>query len=342
MKYMIKPIEKQQYHKFWRENNGCINQSWAWGELKSSSGWGVERLGMFDGEELVAVVSVYLKTFPFSSITKLLGFEKFAYIPRGLVTGNAKQRKNVLDELNEYYKDKVAFILIDPEKNLFDEEWNEGFEKQLLGTGYRPSGVTIQPNQTDIIDITKSEEDLMAAMKPKWRRNIRKSVRQGVSVSEVTGREGIAKFYSVISSVEKNTKFVAHNLEYFEKMWDELSKDELIRIFVAEYNGQVVAAYLVVLGEKVAYEIYGGATSKGRDCEASYLLKWEIIKRLSKDGYKYYDQWGAAPKGDLKHPLAGVSYFKSGFGGEYVEYLPQHVKVFNSLGYLLYKLKRAG
>jgi lipid II:glycine glycyltransferase (peptidoglycan interpeptide bridge formation enzyme) len=327
---MIKPIEKQQYHKAWKSWNGAVNQSWAWGELKTHFGWEVKRVGIFENENLVAVATFFIrKTSVF----------KFAYIPRGIATQDIRYLDMALQELDHYCLALgIAFILLDPERNLFVQESNEIFKVALSSNGWKVAGESMQPNQTDIVNIGNGEEELLTNMKPKWRRNIRKSARQGVRISEVQGFDGVEKFYEVISSVEKNTKFKAHSLEYFEKMWEELSKDDLIKIYIAEYKDKVVASYLVLLGEKVAYEIYGGATKEGRDCEASYLLKWEIIKRLATSGKRYYDQWGAAPKDSKDHPLSGISYFKSGFGGEYMEFLPQYVKVFRSVYYLLYKM----
>jgi lipid II:glycine glycyltransferase (peptidoglycan interpeptide bridge formation enzyme) len=74
---------------------------------------------------------------------------------------------------------------------------------------------------------------------------------------------------------------------------------------------------------------------------ANYLLKWEGIKHAIVMGKKSYDQWGVAPKiegvYDHKHPLFNISQFKSGFGGEDVEFLPQFVKVFNPLAYRFYR-----
>ena len=79
---------------------------------------------------------------------------------------------------------------------------------------------------------------------------------------------------------------------------------------------------------------------KGRDYETSFLLKWDIIRKMRDEGKVYYDQWGVAPKDSESHPLKGISYFKSGFGGRYVEFLPQYGKVYNKLGYWIYKLSK--
>ena len=53
---------------------------------------------------------------------------------------------------------------------------------------------------------------------------------------------------------------------------------------------------------------------------APYVLQWFEITRAKNDGFKYYDFWGIAPNDDPKHPWAGVTRFKKGFGGIIVEY----------------------
>ncbi len=337
---MIKPINKEQYHKFWKSYIGSSNQSWAWGDFKSNFGWEVERLGIFDNNELISVISIFKRTFPFSLLTSLFGFNKFAYIPRGFAVKDVRFFDLVLKSLDKYYRNKKeAFILIDPENNLLVNNWNEEFKKALESAGFKNSGVTIQANQTDVIEIDKDEDELMDQIRPKWRRNIKKSERHGVKIKEESGDSAVDKFYSVILKVQKNTDFKAHSKEYYKKMWEILKKDELIKIFTANYRGKIIATYLVLSNSVTGYEIYGGATSKGRDLEASYLLKWEIIKRLADSGKQFYDQWGVSPKGEKDHPLRGITYFKSGFGGSYVQFLPQYVKVYNKIGYFLYKFK---
>lgn len=336
---MIKEIGKSQYMQFWKEHNGSCLQSWQWGEVKSAT-WNVFRYGVFEDEEIVCVVSVLVKPFPYSGVTKLFGLHNFAYIPRGFPIRDVKYFKLALDAvLAVMQKQGVAFILIDPENNFLIKGWNEQFKAALEAGSWKPAAVSIEPNQTDVVDIAKSEEEMLTAMKPKWRRNIKKATRDGVKVNEVTGHENIEKFYKPIASVEQYTSFKARDVEYFKKIWDEMSEDQLVRVFVAEYENEVVASYMVLTNDKVAFEIYGGATRKGRDVEASYLLKWEIMKKMSEEGRKYYDHWGVAPKDDADHPLVGISYFKSGFGGKYVEFLPQYVKVFNKIGYWLYRLR---
>ena len=52
------------------------------------------------------------------------------------------------------------------------------------------------------------------------------------------------------------------------------------------------------------------------------MLQWEIIKEAKRRGCKLYDFWGYIdPKASPKHPWAGPTLFKMGFGGRAYEYV---------------------
>ena len=52
-------------------------------------------------------------------------------------------------------------------------------------------------------------------------------------------------------------------------------------------------------------------------------------------GLKRYNLWGIAPPGAKHHRYAGVTTFKTGFGGDLVEYVPAHDLVLKPGRYLI-------
>jgi lipid II:glycine glycyltransferase (peptidoglycan interpeptide bridge formation enzyme) len=180
-------------------------------------------------------------------------------------------------------------------------------------------------------------------MKGKYRRNIKKSIRDGCKIEILDhGNEAVSRFYKVMEEVFARTKYVMYGKEYFDNVWDSLVVDKLAKIYIATKDGVDVGAYLVTFDNEYAYEFYGGVTDGGRDVEAGYLLKWESIKDAKSMGKKYYDHWGIAPFKDNDyekgHELYNISKFKEGFGGIKVEYAKQHIVVFNKFSYLIYKV----
>ncbi|MBO6199276.1 MAG: peptidoglycan bridge formation glycyltransferase FemA/FemB family protein, partial [Psychrobacter sp.] len=65
----------------------------------------------------------------------------------------------------------------------------------------------------------------------------------------------------------------------------------------------------------------------------AYALQWQVMKDLKEMGIKRYNLWGIAPPDQPHHRYAGVTTFKTGFGGEVVTYVPAHDLILSKLRY---------
>jgi lipid II:glycine glycyltransferase (peptidoglycan interpeptide bridge formation enzyme) len=276
----------------------------------------------------------------------------FIYLPRAF-------DKNSFD--NEILSKSLAIlktlspthIVIEP--NLSDKSFSAIFKNN----GLKESGETNQPMHTNIIGLKDGEENVWTSMTSTYRRNIRKSIKYGCKVEVHSSKNhALEAFWEIMTDVKTRTGYVAHNFEYFKKVWRIMSSAGKAKIFLCKHDSTNVGAYLCIYSGpwsgpwsspwsgpqsgKNVYELYGGINDEGKKLRAGYLLKWESIKEAIKTGYKYYDQWGSAPKindeFDSSHPLAGVAKFKQGFGGKQVEFLPQYTLVLSNRYYMFYNL----
>jgi lipid II:glycine glycyltransferase (peptidoglycan interpeptide bridge formation enzyme) len=75
------------------------------------------------------------------------------------------------------------------------------------------------------------------------------------------------------------------------------------------------------MGGETSYH-HGASTHRFSKIPASYLLQWTAIQDAIVRGDRVYNFWGIAPGGDSNtpivknHPFAGVTLFKTGFGGK--------------------------
>lgn len=345
MNYSIKEItEKPQYQAVWREQSLHLLQSWDWLSVKVNEGWAILRLGLFPAENAenntipAAILSLQVKQLPFSK-------SKFAYVPKLRTEG--WMQPMIKEQLAAYLKQKdIAFVIYEFDKNI----------TALDTKGFINYEGHIQPQQTNQVLLAKPEEQLFTELDGKYRRNIKKSQRDGVTVahyqfsSAEDNTKPIKAFYEVMQSIYANTKFIERDIQYFQTIWNSLGVNDLARIFIAEHKDEtsqteIVGAYLVVNDNLGAYELYGGVTLKGRSVEAGYLLKWEAIKYFNNLGLKYYDHWGVAPllatgEYDKHDELYQISKFKAGFGGEYVSFPKPKVQIFNRAGFSLFMLAK--
>ena len=63
-------------------------------------------------------------------------------------------------------------------------------------------------------------------------------------------------------------------------------------------------------------------------------MLWRVMRDLKAEGYQRFNLWGIAPAGQTHHRYAGVTTFKTGFGGKIVEFVPAHDLVISKVGYL--------
>ncbi|MDD3648015.1 MAG: peptidoglycan bridge formation glycyltransferase FemA/FemB family protein, partial [Candidatus Dojkabacteria bacterium] len=222
--------------------------------------------------------------------------------------------------------------MIDPDKEFGSGLKDHGsgmIEKVYRAAGFEPSGPQIQPSRTVILDLSRSEEELLAGMRSKHRQYIRKAEKNKVDIRIGTSSD-IDHFVRIMNEIVKLKGYVLHEGSYYKNVWKLFEED--VDLFIAEVQGEAVGAYMVLYNTNSAYEMYGGCSKQGNELLANYLMKWYAVRHAKKLGKKYYDQWGA----EFKYP--GLVQFKEGFGGTVIDFSPQYTCVFDRVGYSVYTL----
>jgi len=182
------------------------------------------------------------------------------------------------------------------------------------------SVTSVQPAKTLLLDLNKTEEELLAEMHQKTRYNIRLAEKKGVVVRE--SESELDSFYDLISNTYNRKGLSVYNKEYYKKLLANFSG---AKIYLAEYQGKILCANLVLpFGDTITY-LHGGSSEEGKNLMAPHLLQWEAIKKAKELGYKYYDFWGIDEK---KWP--GVTRFKKGFGPASAETSPASARFVRS------------
>jgi len=125
-----------------------------------------------------------------------------------------------------------------------------------------------------------------------------------------------------------------HTPDYYRRL-AKLDSD-FIKLFLVEYNNQVLAAGLFCFYKNTVTYLHGASADKDRQLMAPYFLHWQIMQMAAGEGFAYYDWYGID---DRKWP--GVTRFKLGFGGELLEYPGTFDYPLKPLLYKLYKIGRS-
>lgn len=203
------------------------------------------------------------------------------------------------------------------------------FVRALPGT-VRKSRVDIQPPDTVLLDLfdgngeKKSCDALLAAMKSKWRYNIRLAQKKGVAIKSYRRGDGglsgaLDIFYGLYEDTARRDKIAIHPKKYYGDLLDiETGEEGQVVLYTAEHESDNLAAIICVFTGSEAVYLYGASGNIKRNLMSTYLLQWQAIKDALSFGCKVYDFYGIPPAADRCHPMAGLYLFKTGFGGREV------------------------
>ncbi|NTU99078.1 aminoacyltransferase, partial [Candidatus Falkowbacteria bacterium] len=190
---VIKIDDKEQLDSFvGAQQHSQFIQSWEWGEFQKAVSGNVWRLGVLDGDRLVASAKIIKKDLPMG--------KSYFYCGRGPVFDGGIWNEDagvmMFEEIERLAKDEMAMFL------RFDPYFDCHNEIARIAKG-RPffQGVDVQPSKTLIKDITPDEEELLKSMHQKTRYNIKLAEKKGVEVVEV----GIEKFEDFWSLLDQTT-----------------------------------------------------------------------------------------------------------------------------------------
>ncbi len=331
----------------WLKNNSQHNpftQSWAWGDILLAEGKNVERLAVVEGEQVLAQAQIVYSNLPF-------GWQ-YAFCPQGPVIGEVRMMNDevrIYETIVKYLKNKKCiFFRIEPE--------NINLNSKILIL----KSPDINPPATLILNLERTEDELLSGMHQKTRYNIHLAEKKNLKISD---EKNLEVFWSLMNQTGARDKFKLHDKSHYQHVLNS----PLIFQLTAYFNDAPVAvAVFAKFGNTFTY-LYGASDYMHRDLMAPYLLQWEGIKIGKSSGCRWYDFFGVAPRChseqseeslpldkrdpsaqpqddkydyDQTHQYAGVTRFKLGFGGVSHEAPGTFDLVINKNKYSLYSLVR--
>lgn len=285
-------------------------QSWAWGETNRNAGAKIIRLGFKKETTLVGVVLL---------IKEKAKRGVYLVAPGGPLVNwqDRKLVKLVVTTLKDLArKEKAWFVRIRPEIVSSAAEIDR-FKK----LGFLPAPMHVSAENTWVLDISEPEEILLSGMRKSTRYLIKKSLVSGLAI-EVSLDPNTARIvYQLQAETITRHKFVGFSEKFFQSEITAFAVDGDVGVYICRKGNRVLAAAIIIFYGDMAYYHFSGSVSDFRDVPFSYFLQWEIIRAAKKKGCRFYNFWGIAPNANPHHRFAGVTLFKTGFGGQRIDWL---------------------
>ncbi len=339
-------------------------QTYEWGQVKAKYGW-TPYYAVWTDDGKFQISTNYQFPFTDHCIAAALILKKqilsrgFAarlsilYAPKGplLDWDNTALRTRVLNDLQAYARKQGAiFLKIDPDivlgRGVPDSEGDvtenngQAARSELTRRGWVYSSDQIQFQNTVLIELSASEEEMLARMKPKTRYNVRLAEKKGVTIRTGTV-DDLPMLYKMYAETSVRDGFVIRDEDYYMTVWKLFMQSTVhgqpsTVPLIAEVDNQPVAAIFLFMFAGRAYYVYGMSRNLHREKMPTYLLQWEAMKYAKANGCSAYDLWGAPEVFAESDSMWGVYRFKEGLGGEVIRTLGAYDFAPNQLWYKLY------
>ena len=248
--------------------------------------------------------------------------------------GNLELVQAVFQDMREQGKnERCTFVRVRPQL-----ERSESSLKLMQQLGARPAPMYLSVEFAGVLDLNKSEEELLAGMRQRLRRALRKAEKNGITVEKSTNPEDIHEFYQIQMQTAGRHGFVAFSEDFFLKQFTALAKHDEAVLYTAKYQGETLAQnFMIFYGNEASYH-YGVSSELGTKLSGAPLLHMEAMRDARKRGIKRYNFWGIVEEDEVHHRFYGVSCFKRGFGVTELKYVPAHDLVLKPGKYVVTKL----
>jgi len=325
--------------------DGGFLQSEDWRKFQEGVGRKTFELEEKDGDDNVSMYAhMITHTLP------IVG--KYFYIPKGPITHNMEHITWNKDSIRVFLDNSIqlakennaGWIRIEPNSERDLDLINENLP---AGNKIKKSPVDMQPREILAMDISGSEEDILARMKQKTRYNIRLAEKKGVKIFASQKPGDIEEFLRLIKITAKRDKITAHPESYYRKMLEVIPND-ILKLYAAEYEGKIIAANLALFFGKTATYMHGASDNEHRNVMAPYLLQWRQIQDAKKAGCARYDFGGVKISHSTQHitrninSWSGITKFKTGFAPEAkpIEFPGCYDIILSPVRYSFYRLLR--
>jgi lipid II:glycine glycyltransferase (peptidoglycan interpeptide bridge formation enzyme) len=170
----------------------------------------------------------------------------------------------------------------------------------------------LQLQSTQVIDLSRTEEELWSDVYKSSRRYANGARKRGCYVEEV-GVDRLSVFYEILVETAERSGFIPRAMEAYRDVYQAFAEQGRARILIGYLpDGTPVSSKMILRSGGRASQLYGGLTEAGGRERSGHFFEWEAIIRSKADGATIFDMWGRSTR--------GIAHFKQGFGGRVVEY----------------------
>lgn len=276
-----------------------LRQTRQWGKWLAETGWNVDQVKTKNGGRAL----IFIRKMPFLPIS----FFKLQRFDREIDWQS-------LAEIKKRYR--VLWSVMEPA--------TEEVVPDIKKHGYRLTHEPYLPTKTRVLDLTKSESQLLAGMSENFRRVIKKGMM--AKVAPISAEQ----FYAGWKRWSKSFILPKSQFDSLVKTFDgkPACRQAGVEFWAAEENGEILSAIMLLYTADACFYYQTWTSEAGRRGSHHVVLTWETMRRAKQMKKKYFNFEGIQ---DRRFPIArwdGFTEFKRRFGGDELAYPGSFLKWF--------------
>ena len=204
--------------------------------------------------------------------------------------------------------------------------------------GLKKAPMYLSVEYAGILDLNKTEEEILAGASQGFRRKLRKAKKAEITIETSSDPKIVKTFYNLEVKHAKRQGFVAFSEDFLTKQFTAFAKNNEVLMYTAKKDGEILAQnFMIFYGPEASYH-YGVSSDLGTKYSAAPLLHIKAMAEARERGCTRYNLWGIVGLEEKSHRFYGVSEFKRSFGCEELKYTPAHDLVLKPTKYQITKL----
>lgn len=247
---------------------------------------------------------------------------------------NTKVVKAIFEDIKAMGKELgCVFVRVRPQLELSQKSLD--LMKKL---GLKKAPMYLSVEYAGILDLKKTEEEILAGASQGFRRKLRKAQKANIEITAETSDKAIRDFCKLEKLHAKRQEYVAFSTSFLTKQFEAFRANDEVIIYTAKKDHEILAMnFMIFYGAEASYH-YGVSSELGTKYSAAPLLHIKAMEEAKKRGCIRYNLWGIVGPEEKKHRFYGVSEFKRSFGCDELKYTPAHDLILKPLAYQKTKL----
>ena len=266
-------------------------QSWDFYEFHLSRGKNVVRkIAVNEDGEIVAAYAGVVETAKRGTYMAIAGGPILDWKNKSLV------EKVFRDIREEGVRNNCVFVRVRPQLPLSEKSL-----KLMEKLGLKKAPMYLSVEYAGILNLEKSEEEILAGASQGFRRKLRKAKKNEIEIEASNDPKVMTDFCHLESLHAKRQGYVPFSKSFLTKQFEAFAKNNEVLMFTAKKDGEILAMnFIIFYGNEASYH-YGVSSDLGTKFSAAPLLHLEAMREARTRGIKRYNLWGIVGTDETSH-----------------------------------------